>query len=129
MQMSAGIADAGMRKLGKDRPTPMPVQALDHATGYLMAAAVVRGLAQRIVTGQGFEARASLARTAQLLVSGPAGRATGDLTSSAEADWSEAIEATQFGPALRLRSAVTIGDTPMHWDRPAVKLGSSAPAW
>ena len=40
MQMSAGIADAGMRKLGKDRPTPMPVQALDHATGYLMAAAV-----------------------------------------------------------------------------------------
>ena len=92
--------------------------APDHATGYLMAAAVVRGLAQRIVTGQGFEARASLARTAQLLVSGPAGRATEDFTSSAEADWSEAIEATQFGPALRLRSAVTIGDMLMHWDRP-----------
>jgi crotonobetainyl-CoA:carnitine CoA-transferase CaiB-like acyl-CoA transferase len=126
--MSAGIADAGMRKLGKDRPTPLPVQALDHATGYLMAAAVVRGLAQRIVTGQGFEARASLARTAQLLVSEPAAKASGDLT-SAEADWSEAIEATQFGPALRLRSAVTIGNTPMRWDRPAVKLGSSAPAW
>jgi len=128
VQMSAGIADAGMRKLGKDRPTPLPVQALDHATGYLMAAAVVRGLAQRIVTGQGFEARASLARTAQLLVSEPAAKASGDLT-SAEADWSEAIEATQFGPALRLRSAVTIGNTPMRWDRPAVKLGSSAPAW
>jgi hypothetical protein len=38
-------------------------------------------------------------------------------------------EATEFGPARRLRSPVTIGDTPMHWDRPAVKLGSSAPAW
>jgi hypothetical protein len=129
VQMSAGIAEAGMRKLGKDRPSPLPVQALDHATGYLMAAAVVRGLAQRIVTGQGFEARASLARTAQLLVSGPAGRATEDLISAAKTDWSEGIEATQFGPALRLKSAVTIADTPMRWDRPAVKLGSSAPAW
>ena len=53
VQMSAGIADAGMRTLGKDRPTPLPVQALDHATGYLMAALVVRGLTQRIATGRG----------------------------------------------------------------------------
>jgi len=129
VQMSAGIADAGMRLLGKDRPTPLPVQALDHATGYLLAAAVVRGLTQRIATGRGFEARASLARTAQLLVSEPAGIVTGDLAPAAEDDWSEFIEATEFGPARRLRSPLTIGDMPMHWDRPAVKLGSSAPAW
>jgi hypothetical protein len=129
VQMSAGIADAGMRMLGKDRPTPLPVQALDHATGYLMAAAVVRGLAQRIATGQGFEGRTSLARMAQLLISGPAGRVTGDLGPAGEEDWSDDIEATEFGPARRLRSPVTLGDTPMHWDRPAVKLGSSAPAW
>jgi hypothetical protein len=129
VQMSAGIADAGMRLLGKDRPTPLPVQALDHATGYLMAAAVVRGLTQRIATGRGFEARASLARTAQLLVSEPARIVTGDLAPAAEDDWSKPIEATAFGPARRLRSPLTIGDTPMHWDRPAVKLGSSAPAW
>jgi CoA-transferase family III len=129
VQMSAGIADAGMRLLGKDRPTPLPVQALDHATGYFLAAAVVRGLTQRIATGRGFEARASLARTAQLLVSEPAGIVTGDLAPAAEDDWSELIEATEFGPARRLRSPLTIGDMPMCWDRPAVKLGSSAPAW
>jgi CoA-transferase family III len=129
VQMSAGIADAGMRLLGRDRPTPLPVQALDHATGYLMAAAVVRGLTQRIATGRGFEARASLARTAQLLVSEPAGIVIGDLAPATEEDWSEPIEATDFGPARRLRSPLMIGDTPMHWDRPAVKLGSSAPAW
>jgi crotonobetainyl-CoA:carnitine CoA-transferase CaiB-like acyl-CoA transferase len=63
VQMSAGIADAGMRLLAKDRPTPLPFQALDHATGYLLAAAVVRGLTQRIATGRGFEARASLDRS------------------------------------------------------------------
>jgi hypothetical protein len=94
-----------------------------------MAAAVVRGLAQRIATGQGFEGRTSLARTAQLLISGPAGRVTGDLGPAGEENWSDGIEATEFGPARRLRPPVTIGDTPMHWDRPAVMLGSSAPAW
>ena len=31
-----------------DRPTPLPVQALDHATGYLTAAAAVRGLHETI---------------------------------------------------------------------------------
>ena len=56
VQMSSGIADAGMRILGQDRPTPLPVQALDHTTGYLMAAAVVRGLSQRVATAQGFAA-------------------------------------------------------------------------
>jgi len=42
VQMSSGIADFGMKKAVADRPFPLPVQALDHATGYLMAAAVLR---------------------------------------------------------------------------------------
>src|SRR5690606_42020592 len=37
VQMSCGIADAGMRQLGQSKPTPLPVQALDHATGYRSA--------------------------------------------------------------------------------------------
>jgi hypothetical protein len=94
-----------------------------------MVAVVIRGLAQRVATGRGFETRASLARTAQLLVSEPAGIVTRDLAPAAEDDWSGAIEATEFGPARRLRSPLTIGDTPMHWDRLAGKLGSSAPVW
>jgi hypothetical protein len=129
VQMSSGIADAGMRILGKVRPAPLPVQAVDHTTGYLLAAAVVRGLALRMSTAKGCEARASLARTAQLFVSGPAGRAGGELAPAAGEDWSDAVEATDFGPALRLRPPLTVGGAPMHWDRPAAALGSSAPAW
>jgi CoA-transferase family III len=129
VQMSSGIADAGMRMLTKDRPTPLPVQALDHATGYLMAAAVVRGLTQRLATGHGFEGRASLARTAQFLIDGPPGKITGDLQRAGEEDWSDNIEATDFGRARRLRSPVTLDGRPLHWDRPAAKLGSSAAAW
>jgi hypothetical protein len=36
-----------MRIDGRQRPTPLPVQAIDHATGDLMAASVVRGLVER----------------------------------------------------------------------------------
>jgi CoA-transferase family III len=122
VQMSTGIAAVGMRELQKDRPTPLPVQALDHATGYLMAAAVIRGLS----TGQGFEARASLAGTAQLLVSRRP-EAASTAISVADEDWSEKIELTQFGPAHRLRGPVQVGKAVMCWDSPAVGLGSSSP--
>jgi hypothetical protein len=129
VQMSSGIADAGMRMLGKDRPTPLPVQALDHATGYLMAAAAVRGVTHRLSSGHGFEARASLARTAELLISAPRGRTAASLASAANGDWSEEIERTAFGPAHRLRAPVQIGQASMRWGRPAVRLGSSSPEW
>lgn len=129
VQMSAGIAEAGMRLLGKDRPTPLPVQALDHATGYLMAAAVIRGLTHRLANRHGFEAKTSLARTAYLLSGGPAGDHLGNPTVPGDGDWSNKIEATAFGPAHRLRPPVEIEGSAMHWDRPATGLGSSIPQW
>jgi CoA transferase family III len=129
VQMSAGIAEAGMRTLGRDRPTPLPVQALDHATGYLLAAAAIRGLRERQATGRGFEARTSLARVAELLLSAPIAAIDGDLKATDEGDWSEEVEATDFGMARRLRSPVTIGSTRLQWDRPARKLGSAPAAW
>lgn len=129
VQMSTGIAEEGMRILSKDRPTPLPVQALDHATGYLLAAAALRALTERARSGHGFEARASLARTAQLLAGGPRGNASGKLGVPAEEDWSPDLEATGFGPARRLKSPVMINDRPLQWHRPAARLGSSAPAW
>ncbi len=129
VQMSVGIADAGMRALGRDRPTPLPVQALDHATGYLLAAAAVRGLRERLETGRGFEGRISLARVAELLASAPIAETAGNLGAAGEADWSDTNEATDFGIARRLRSPLLIGTAPLQWDRPASRLGSSAPMW
>jgi hypothetical protein len=71
--MSSGIAAAGMTVLGRSVPTPLPVQALDHATGYRIAAAALRGLARR-ARGEGAEhASLALAPTAaDLQLSGPA---------------------------------------------------------
>jgi hypothetical protein len=42
--MSTGIAAAGRVWRDGDNPVPLPVQALDHTTGYLMAAAAAQGL-------------------------------------------------------------------------------------
>ena len=65
VQMSSGIAWAGSADA---RPTPLPCQALDHATGWLLAAAALRGLCELRGTGRPSSWRLSLARTARLLV-------------------------------------------------------------
>jgi len=124
VQMSAGIAEAGMTRLGRNRPTPLPVQALDHATGYLMAAAAVHALANR----QAVTARLSLARTARLLGEGGVGE-QGAALQAEERDWSPAVEMTGWGPVRRLRPPAVIEGTPMSWDRPAGKLGSAEAVW
>jgi hypothetical protein len=127
--MSAGIAEAGMRRLGRDRPTPLPVQALDHAAGYLLAAAVIRGLTQRHATGSGWEAHTSLARIATLLLSRPAHHPGVELRSSEPADYGEEIEYTAWGPAHRLLPPLVVDGSLMAWERPAGPLGTSPATW
>ena len=68
VQISSGIADAGKAWQQADKPVPLPLQALDHATGYLMAASAIQALGERLKSGCGGSARLSLARTATLLV-------------------------------------------------------------
>ncbi|MGA7203090.1 MAG: CoA transferase, partial [Specibacter sp.] len=63
VQMSCGIARAGMDHFGQDKPVPLPVQALDHATGYLAAAATIDAWRERL-DGKARNAKLSLARTA-----------------------------------------------------------------
>ena len=121
VQMSTGIADAGMRRTASDRPVPLPVQALDHAAGYLMAAAVVRGLAHRLANGRGCEARASLARTAALLVGRPVDRERATMAPEQAEDQAGPVEATTWGLAVQ--------GAPMCWDLAAGPLGVASPTW
>jgi hypothetical protein len=129
VQMSAGIADAGMRWRGADKPVPLPAQALDHATGYLMAAAVLRGLLLRLGSGQALSARLSLARTAALLVQQCGDEVQDPLDPEVPADRDPQIERTSWGDAQRLRPPVAIDGTPMFWDMPAHRLGDDEPCW
>ncbi len=129
VQMSSGIAAEGMRRYGTDRPKPLPVQALDHATGYLMAAAVVRGLTRRLTDRVGSITRTSLARTAALLATAPIGERNEAFAAADAADFSAVIEQTSWGPARRMKPPVIVDGAAMRWDLPANALGSSPPVW
>jgi hypothetical protein len=129
VQMSCGIADTGMRRFEKSRPFPLPVQALDQAAGYLLAAAVIRGITTRLETGAATSSRTSLARVAQELMKMPAPDIFDELAPEGPADLSDEAEGTEWGAARRLRSPLTIDGTPMHWNFAPSSLGSSRPEW
>ncbi|MBW4795411.1 CoA transferase [Pseudomonas tolaasii] len=129
VQMSSGIANAGMAWKDSDKPVPLPLQALDHATGYLMAAAAIRALSERLSSGRGGSARLSLARTAKLLVE--AGQVPEQVALRAEepADQGLVVEQTPWGQAHRLLAPLTISGTPLQWDLAAGELGSHRAQW
>lgn len=129
VQMSTGIAQAGQVWQQAAKPVPLPVQALDHATGYMMAAAVLRLLARRLSDGAGGAARLSLARTAALLVEAGPAEPEPPCPAAGPEDLAPAIEATAWGPARRLQAPVEVADAPMRWSRAARCLGEDAPAW
>ena len=128
VQMSSGIAAAGQQWKQADQPTPLPVQALDHATGYLMAASAIQLLAQRLSSGATGSARLSLARTAkQLIEYGPGVREP--LRPEDEQDQGVLVEQTPWGPAHRLQVPLKIVGTPVQWALPATELGSHRAQW
>ncbi|MEM9477782.1 MAG: CoA transferase [Pseudomonadota bacterium] len=129
VQMSAGIAHEGMIRIGGDRPHPLPVQALDHATGYFMAAAVLRALRRRNQTGQITSARLSLARTAKLLSGAGTRDIAGDPMQPKDADFDCEIEATDWGTAKRLRFPVRIDGQGPVWTHTAGSLRVDAAKW
>jgi crotonobetainyl-CoA:carnitine CoA-transferase CaiB-like acyl-CoA transferase len=132
VQMSSGVAAEGLLSGRADRPTPLPVQALDHATGWLMAAAAIIGLASRQRDGAGTRWRLSLARTAVELESARSPlEATVSTGSSADRDdhggGTEVV--TAWGPAELLQPPLGGPEIRLAWDLAPRPLGSDAPVW
>lgn len=128
VQMSSGIARHGMAASGADRPVPLPVQALDHATGYLLAAAVLSALAERR-RGRIRSARLSLARTAHLLTSAGTVTPTPEPLKENAGDIAPDVEETDWGPARRTRFPLAIEGIDPRWPHPASKLRSASAEW
>jgi hypothetical protein len=130
VQMSSGIAHAGMVAASSDRPLPLPVQALDHATGYLLAACALTGLAERRSDGRGSRWRTSLTAMARLLVdAGVATSIEGEGIQPADPAADATVEHTVWGHARRLPPPVEVAGAPLRWDLPAGPLGSVEAAW
>lgn len=129
VQFSTGISAAGMVWRNSDVPVSLPVQALDHATGYLLAAATVRAVIARLRGEGSFAARLSLSRTAKLLIDHKDIASNAGFDPVADHDLAADIEHTDWGKARRLLSPIDVTGAPMTWRLPATKLGSHSPCW
>lgn len=129
VQMSAGVAEAGMRASGATNPTPLPVQALDHATGYLMAASALRAIRVRKEMGTVLSAKLSLARTAYLLSQSFSRQRFGDNDTATSEMVAADIEHTDWGPAQRITWPIIAGLPHPHWRYPAGNFHTAQPEW
>jgi crotonobetainyl-CoA:carnitine CoA-transferase CaiB-like acyl-CoA transferase len=125
VQAATGIA---VLEGSPDRPGALPAQALDHGTGYLLAAAVLRALTEQSYEGGSRFVRLALARTAQWLTDGMDGTAAGDAVSEPY-DGPEPWLAETDSALGRLRyalSPVSFDGGPTDWARPPVPWGTDA---
>ncbi|WP_176082908.1 CoA transferase [Martelella sp. HB161492] len=127
LQLATGLAEEGMRLSHADKPVALPVQVLDHGTGYLMAAAVLRGLALKRADGKGRRARLSLARTAHLLAS--AGRSPPLPGKAGDDGVAMQAEETFWGPARRVVFPASLDGRGPEFSRRAGPFRAAPAAW
>ncbi|MBO0656435.1 CoA transferase [Streptomyces triculaminicus] len=132
VQAACGIA---VTEAGPDGlPGALPAQALDHCTGYLLAAAVLRAVTASHTMGGARLARLALAQTAAWLTRDvvPDEDGGGGEDGGVDAYEPAAWLAERDGPRGRVRYAlppVAFDGGPRDWDRPPKPLGADAPAW
>ncbi|MFD5266144.1 CoA transferase [Streptomyces sp. NPDC058335] len=124
VQAATGIAAV---EGSPERPGALPAQALDHGTGHLMAAAVLRALTEQSSEGYGRVVRLALARTAAWLTDGiePGGAGLGD---GLPQSWLAETDS----PIGRLRYAlppVSFDGGPGDWARPPGPWGADPARW
>ncbi|MEU7069281.1 CoA transferase [Streptomyces narbonensis] len=117
VQVATGIA---VTEGSAEEPGTLPAQALDHGTGYLLAAAVLRSLTEQRTEGGGRLVRMALAQTGHWL------------TTALPRYEPERYVTESDGPLGRLRHAlspVSYEDGPTNWTRPPGLAGADAPEW
>jgi len=137
VQAASGIA---MAESGADgRPGAMPCQLLDHGTGYLCAAAALRGVARQSTHGGTQFRELSLARTAHWLLglprdgdSSPAGGASAGSSPAAPAGgggtWLTTLDSAE-GPVTTVRPPGQLDDEALDWPRELRRYGADRAAW
>lgn len=129
VQAATGIATTYARPDGT--PGALPVQALDHGTGYLMATAAMRLLARRPTEG-GAAATLALAWTANWLQHQPL--SSDDHSTVAAFDgpdcplWLDEAD-TSYGRLEHVRPAYFAGDVPASYPTAPSRYAADPPEW
>ncbi|NUO41929.1 MAG: hypothetical protein HOV82_07815, partial [Streptomyces sp.] len=137
VQVATGIAAV---EGSMEQPGALPAQALDHGTGYLLAAEVLRAVREQSYDGGSRCVRLALARTAQWLMEGVPGESAGAIGGYGAAG--QVTQAAYDGPDAWLaetdsgigrlryaRSPVSFVDGPVDWARPPGRWGVDSARW
>jgi crotonobetainyl-CoA:carnitine CoA-transferase CaiB-like acyl-CoA transferase len=131
VQAATGFNHAEGQAAGIAGPKELPMQILDHATGYLMAFGAMMARLRQAREGGSWHVKVSLAQTGRWLWR--LGRLERGLAAE---DLSEnevlpflGREPSGFGVLRAVRHAAVMTQTPAFWDRPAIPLGSGRPEW
>lgn len=110
-------------------PGALPVQALDHASGYLMAAAAMRLLARRPQEG-GASARVALARTADWLLrhEAPNIEPAPAYDGPDSPLWLATAE-SPYGTVEYVRPPIFVEDVPLDFPSTPRRYGTDLPEW
>jgi crotonobetainyl-CoA:carnitine CoA-transferase CaiB-like acyl-CoA transferase len=120
-------AAAGL-DLATDAPRALPMQILDHATGYFMAFAALAALVKQKEQGGAHHVRLSLARTGQWLRS--LGRVdNGFHITKPSLEPYLYTEPSGFGQLTGLTHSASLSGTELKWALPAVPPGTHPPEW
>ena len=128
VQAASGIAriEAGDR----DEPGVLPAQALDHATGYLAAAAALCSLARQRREGGSWHARLSLAHTAAHLVDAPRNPELSSATADDEDISPYMVELARGDDVVSLVAPPgMVGGHALEWPSPPPGSGADPPEW
>ncbi|MFC8076798.1 CoA transferase [Streptomyces sp. NPDC057307] len=127
VQAAKGIA---LVERGADgRPGVLPAQALDHSTGYLLAAAVLRALTGRQCDGAGRQLRLSLAGTASWLMRDLRPEPASDRAEENDPEVWMAETASPYGRLRYVRSPVDYEGGPGDWAGPPSMWGTDPARW
>ncbi|MGA0608802.1 CoA transferase [Caldimonas sp. KR1-144] len=131
VQAASGFNLAEAEAAGDAQPRALPAQALDHASGYLLALGALQALRRRAHEGGSWHVRVSLARTGLWLRSlgrVEQGFAVRDPGFDDVRDLLEESD-SGFGRLAAVRHAGGLAATPARWVRPSVPLGTDASRW
>jgi crotonobetainyl-CoA:carnitine CoA-transferase CaiB-like acyl-CoA transferase len=128
VQTATGFNAAEAQAYGSGPPRALPMQILDHATGYLIALGAQAALLRQQHEGGSWHVQVSLARTALWLRS--LGRvANGFAAAPASFDGYLETSRSGWGDLVAVRHAAQFERTPATLDRPSMPPGTHPLAW
>ena len=131
VQTATGFNVAEAQAAGIEGPKELPCQALDHASGYLLAFGVLMARMRQASEGGSWLVRVSLAATGRWIWN--LGRVENGFSCPLPSrdDVADLLEESRspFGLVRGVRHAAQLSATPAGWTRPAVPLGTDPPIW